>query len=104
MSVIEVKTHQQFLELLQQTKLVVVDFTATWCGPCKIMKPVFEVLAKQYPQNLFLSVDVDLCKESAQFAGVTAMPTFQFYKGMNKIHELKGANKAGLEMIVKVYI
>jgi thiol-disulfide isomerase/thioredoxin len=40
-------------------KQIVVDFTATWCGPCRIMSPIFIELSKKYPGLIFLKVDVD---------------------------------------------
>lgn len=41
-----------------------VDFTATWCGPCRMIGPVFEELSGQYPQLIFVKVDVDACDVS----------------------------------------
>jgi thiol-disulfide isomerase/thioredoxin len=38
---------------------IVVDFTATWCGPCRVMSPIFVELSKKYPTLVFLKVDVD---------------------------------------------
>ena len=41
---------------------VVVDFTATWCGPCRMIGPVFEQLSTKFPSLLFFKVDVDACQ------------------------------------------
>merc|ERR1711869_46266 len=61
-------------------KLVVVDFTATWCGPCQRIAPVFAKLAEEMPDIVFVKVDVDENEETAGACGIQAMPTFQFYK------------------------
>merc|ERR1712230_83825 len=61
-------------------KLVVVDFTATWCGPCQRIAPVFAKLAEEMPDVVFVKVDVDENDETASACGIQSMPTFQFYK------------------------
>lgn len=82
-------------------KLVVVDFTATWCGPCQTIAPVYASLAEKYPNVHFLKVDVDQSQPIAAAAGVSAMPTFQFFKHLKKVDELKGANASALENLIK---
>jgi thioredoxin 1 len=78
--------------------LVVIDFTATWCGPCKMISPVYEKMAEEFPGVVFTKIDVDANSEAAEQCGIQAMPTFQFYKGGNKVGEMKGANEAGLRV------
>lgn len=53
------------------------SFSATWCGPCKMISPFFEQLAGQFPSLVFLKVDVDACQGVAAECGIQAMPTFQ---------------------------
>merc|ERR1712116_71733 len=83
------------------TKLVVVDFTASWCGPCQRIAPFFEELSRRYPRAVFLKVDVDQCPETAASNGVTAMPTFIFFRSKAKIDRLQGENPEALEAKVK---
>mmetsp|Transcript_20560 Transcript_20560/g.20675 ORF Transcript_20560/g.20675 Transcript_20560/m.20675 type:complete len:258 (+) Transcript_20560:83-856(+) len=77
--------------------LVVVDFTATWCGPCKRIGPIFHELSDKTEGVVFLSVDVDANSETAAAYGISAMPTFHFYKDNVKIHEIVGGNEAELK-------
>ncbi|XP_043251191.1 thioredoxin-like protein 1 [Colletes gigas] len=85
------------------TKLVVVDFTATWCGPCQRIAPVFEQLSVKYPNAVFLKVDVDKCAETAAVQGVSAMPTFIFYRNQSKLGLCQGADPVGLESKIQQF-
>ncbi|KAI8369754.1 PITH domain-containing protein [Blakeslea trispora] len=96
-----VQSVSDFQKLLATDKLVVVDFYATWCGPCKMIAPFYAQLSTKYKQAIFAKVDVDQLKEVAAACKVTSMPTFQFYKQGNKVAEMKGANPQQLEHYVK---
>ncbi|PWN36356.1 thioredoxin-like protein [Meira miltonrushii] len=86
-------------------KLVVVDFTASWCPPCKMIAPVFDSLARQHGQNAhFLKVDVDQFQQIAQRYGVRAMPTFVFIRKGGILDQLRGANASKLTEMVSQYI
>uniref|UniRef100_A0A452URX7 Thioredoxin n=1 Tax=Ursus maritimus TaxID=29073 RepID=A0A452URX7_URSMA len=89
-------------------KLVVVDFSATWCGPCKMIKPFFHSLSEKYSNVVFLEVDVDdsitLVEDVAAECEVKCMPTFQFFKKGQKVGEFSGANKEKLEATINELI
>lgn len=103
MVVKEVENDAKFKEELTAAgaKLVVVDYFATWCGPCRTIAPFVEELSNNYPNAVFLKVDVDKCQGTAAGQGVSAMPTFIFYRGGVKKDLLRGANQGELEEKVK---
>lgn len=83
-------------------KLVVVDFTAAWCPPCKMIAPKFEEMSKEFTDVIFYKVDVDENDETAEANGIQAMPTFIFYRNGKKIDQMSGASEEKLrEMITK---
>ncbi|XP_058110575.1 thioredoxin H-type [Magnolia sinica] len=81
-------------------KLVVVDFTASWCGPCRFIAPVLSELAKKLPDVIFLKVDVDELKSVAQDWAIEAMPTFMFLKEGKIVDKVVGARKEELQQKV----
>lgn len=82
-------------------KLVVIDFFATWCGPCKMIAPKLEAFADNMPDDLVvLKVDVDECEDLAQEYNISSMPTFVFVKNSAKIEQFSGANVASLEALI----
>jgi len=82
-------------------KLVVVDFFATWCGPCKVIGPKIDEMAKAMKNVLFLKVDVDEAEDVATEYNITAMPTFLFMKKGNKLDDLMGANHDKLTELIE---
>ncbi|PUZ65211.1 hypothetical protein GQ55_3G205600 [Panicum hallii var. hallii] len=86
----------QIEEANSAKKLVVIDFTASWCGPCRIMAPIFTDMAKKNPYVVFLKVDVDELKAIAEQFSVEAMPTFLFMKEGDVKDRVIGAMKEEL--------
>ncbi|XP_052761085.1 uncharacterized protein LOC128203626 [Mya arenaria] len=87
-------------------KLVVIDFWAGWCGPCKIIGPMFERLAKDTSLTSkveFVKVDVDEAQDIAEWVGVECMPMIVFYRAGEKIDEFAGANTKVLEEKIREY-
>ncbi|EMD41846.1 hypothetical protein CERSUDRAFT_110406 [Gelatoporia subvermispora B] len=103
MSIVHLTSVAQLNQILSSssTKLTVIDFHATWCGPCHAIAPTYEALAKQYTSVNFLKCDVDAAKDVAGVYNVTAMPTFVFLKGTTKVDQVRGANRAALESTLK---
>lgn len=85
-------TAEQFDALLQGTQPVIVDFNATWCGPCRMIAPVFDELDKEYEGRAqFVSVDVDQCEDLAMKYMVRNIPTILFIKGGEVVSKQVGA-------------
>ena len=66
-------------------KLVVIDFFATWCGPCKMIAPKIVEMDAEMNNVVFLKVDVDEAEDAAQEYNIQAMPTFLFIKNKQKV-------------------
>jgi thioredoxin 1 len=81
-------------------KLVVIDFSATWCGPCRIIAPLFKELSESIEDVVFVKIDVDENPDTAAKYNVSAMPTFVFLKGGAVVDRLMGANPARLQELI----
>jgi thioredoxin 1 len=79
-------------EVLNAATPVLIDFFAEWCGPCKMMAPVLDEVARDYAGKLkVVKIDVDESGETAAAFGVTAMPTFVLVKNGQETYRRVGA-------------
>ena len=77
---IEHLNDENFYKKTQSDKLVVVDFFATWCGPCQILGPILSSVADEQTDVQFFKVDVDQCPITSKKFGVMSIPTLVFLK------------------------
>ncbi|XP_050383829.1 thioredoxin H2 [Argentina anserina] len=83
------------------SKLLVIDFSASWCGPCKMMEPVYHDMASRFTDVDFAKIDVDELSEVSQQFGVQGMPTFVLLKNGKEVDRVVGAKKDELERKVE---
>ncbi|WP_434735018.1 thioredoxin [Bifidobacterium tibiigranuli] len=84
-------TAQDFEQTLTSNELVLVDFWATWCGPCKAFGPVYEKASEANPDIVFAKVDIDQNQELASAADIKAVPTLMIAKKGQIIFKQAGA-------------
>ncbi|WJX62398.1 hypothetical protein P8452_47397 [Trifolium repens] len=80
---------------------MVIDFTATWCGPCKYMEPIIKELAAKYKYVEFIKIDVDELMDMASAFQVQAMPTFILIKKGKIVEKMVGAKKGQLQKLIE---
>ncbi|CEP08852.1 hypothetical protein [Parasitella parasitica] len=97
----EPKNLAEFRKLLEENELVVVDFHATWCGPCKVIAPKLKKFAGDYKNIVFAKVDVDAVADVAAEFSIRAMPTILYFRKGEKVDEVVGANAANIEAKIK---
>ncbi|XP_075509319.1 thioredoxin H9-like isoform X2 [Primulina tabacum] len=76
---------------------VIANFSASWCGPCRIIAPFYVELSEKHQSVMFLTVDVDELTEFSTSWDIKATPTFFFLKDGQQLDKLVGANKPELQ-------
>jgi thioredoxin 1 len=78
-------------QVLESATPVLVDFTATWCGPCQRLAPTLEVLSKEFAgKATFVKVDIDESPNLAEEYGVEGVPTLMLFKGGEAVDRIVG--------------
>ena len=98
-------TSENFNKEMTNNDLLLVDFWAEWCGPCKSMHPIFTRMAKKYKQIRFARVNVDDAQDIAMKYGVQSIPTFIMFKNGEIANTMVGAvGEPGIHMICKKFV
>uniref|UniRef100_G3MMX1 Thioredoxin domain-containing protein n=1 Tax=Amblyomma maculatum TaxID=34609 RepID=G3MMX1_AMBMU len=84
-------------------KIVVANFSASWCGPCRVITPLYAEMSKKYPQLVFLIIDVDELVDLSSSWDIRATPTFFFLKDGKQLDKVVGANRSELERKIVSY-
>jgi len=104
---VHISSPAQFRTLLSTSNVVITDFYADWCGPCKTIAPVYEQLSAKFskPKAItFTKVNVDQQQQIAQQYGVSAMPTFLIFRGGSVVNTIRGADPRGLTAAVEAAV
>lgn len=103
MSIINLTKDSYHNEVMKTEKVVVIDFWATWCGPCKMMAPVVEEVAKDYPNVKVCKVNVDEEPELSNAFKIVSIPTIVVIKNGEIIDSVVGYRpKEDIEKIIKL--
>ena len=90
MSVVVYNSQDMRPENIGKNPLTLVDFWATWCGPCRMMAPIVEELAAETPDVVFAKVDVDQNPDVAMGLGIASIPTLILFKNGKAVEKVIG--------------
>lgn len=83
-------TKENFKELISQDKITIVDFAADWCGPCKVLGPILDSIAKERADIQVVKVDVDINSELSTEYAIRSIPAVYIFKNGEQINKFVG--------------
>jgi thioredoxin len=83
-------TFENFESIVDSHPIVILDFWAAWCQPCKVFAPIFEALAETYPNIYFGKVNTEVAKELAEAFQIRSIPTIIAFKNGDLVFEQSG--------------
>jgi len=104
-AVADIGSEAEFDQTIQEAggRLVVIDYSTTWCGPCKVIAPKFEELSEQYSDAVFLKVIGDASPDASKLMkreGVRSVPSFHYFVNGEKVEVVNGANADAIEAAI----
>ena len=101
-----INNSQFYNKIRTSEKLVVMDFFATWCGPCKMLSPIFEDLSREMSDKVdFAKIDIDRSLEIAQEYRIVSVPTMIIFKNGKEVQRIVGfAPKEQIKSKIKAHL
>jgi thioredoxin 1 len=94
-------TEQAFAQTVQDNDIVLVDFWAGWCGPCRMFAPTYEAASAKHPDVVFAKVDTEAEQRLSAAAGISSIPTLMAFREGVLVFSQPGAlPAAGLEQVI----